>query len=361
MVRISLPTKQISYDIHIRAGVLNELGEIVMQLAPHKQCALMADSVVFDLYGKKLKENLSAAGYEVTSQTLPSGEDHKNLETVSNLYNTLLDKRFERKSPVIALGGGVAGDTVGFVASTYLRGVPFIQVPTTLLSMVDASVGGKVGVNVPQGKNLVGSFYQPHAVIIDPEVLGSLPEREFRAGLAECIKHGVLGDKELFEWTEKNLDKVLSKDTETIIPFLEKNVSLKAKVVMEDEKEQGVRALLNFGHTFAHAIEATSGYGVILHGEAVALGMIAASKLAVDIGLSETSVLDKVKDLVNRAGLPVSAKLAETEDLMSAMAHDKKVKDGKLRLVLPKQIGECIIKDDVPTQKVSDAWKEIRQ
>lgn len=358
VVNINLPHH--SYDITIEPGAIDRLGEITKALAPHHRAALLADETVFQIHGERAANALQQSDYQLTTATLPSGEDHKNLATVSKMYDVLLDHRMERRSPVIALGGGVAGDTVGFVASSYLRGVPFIQCPTTLLAMVDASVGGKVGVNVPQGKNLIGAFYQPHAVIMDPMLLQTLPPRELRCGLAECIKHGVIRDPQLFEWIGHNIANIQSLDPATMVELLQRNVQIKANVVMADEKEAGERAHLNFGHTFAHAIEATAGYGVIHHGEAVGLGMIAAARLAEDIGLCKSGVTDAISKLVNAVGLPTTADLVSTQELMDAMLLDKKVKNDRIRFVLPTKMGEVVIHDQAAPLYVSKAWEIIR-
>jgi len=247
----------------------------------------------------------------------------------------------------------------GFVAASYLRGVPFVQCPTTLLAMVDASVGGKVGVNVPQGKNLIGAFHQPVAVVIDPLTLQTLPPREVRCGMAECVKHGVIHDGELFDWIAHNLAKIQSLDPTTLTELIARNVAIKAAVVMEDEKESGVRAHLNFGHTFAHAIEATVGYGEIEHGEAVSLGMVAATKLAIDQGRCEADLLPRLGELLERIGLPTAAKLPDIEILMNAMRLDKKVADAKLRLVLPSRMGSVDVVSDTPDDAVIAAWQAI--
>jgi 3-dehydroquinate synthase len=307
-----------------------------------------------------VEDSLRSGAYEVVTHTIPSGESYKTLDTVRELYDVLLDAHMERRSPVIALGGGVTGDMAGFVAATYLRGVPFVQCPTTLLAMVDASVGGKVGVNVSHGKNLIGAFHQPHAVMIDPLVLKTLPAREIRCGLAECVKHGVIRDAELFNWTADNLDAILALDPQVMVELLRRNVQIKADVVMEDEKEIGVRAHLNFGHTFAHAIEATAGYGVIEHGEAVSLGMVAATTLAVERSLCPPQVLEQLAALLSSIGLPVRADLPDTPTLMNAMRLDKKVKDNRLRLVLPTRLGDVIIRNDIEDEAVAAAWEAIR-
>jgi 3-dehydroquinate synthase len=273
----------------------------------------------------------------------------------------LVEARLERKSPVIALGGGVITDTVGFIAATYLRGVPLIQCPTTLVAMVDASVGGKTGVNLAQGKNLVGCFYQPKLVVIDTSTLTSLPARELRCGLAECVKHAIIRDADLFDWTEQNLEAIIELDDAAILQLVERNVRIKAKVVMADEKEAGERAHLNFGHTFAHAIEATSGYGHYHHGEAVSLGMVAAVYVGVETGRIGADVLDRLMGLLNRIGLPTNAgDLAPTARLVEAMQFDKKVADGKLRLILLDKIGAVSIVDDTPADVISAAWDFLR-
>lgn len=357
-VPVTLPHQR--YDVLIEPGSLGQLGTLVRDLAPHDACALLGDVQVCGHHGSGALESLRAAGYRVTHSMIPAGERFKNLDTVRQMYEVLLTDRLERRSPVIALGGGVVGDTVGFIASTYLRGVPFVQVPTTLLAMVDASVGGKVGVNVPQGKNLIGSFYQPRGVIIDPLVLRTLPARELHAGLAECIKHAVIRDGSLLHFIEQNLHEVKAHNPAVLTELVRRNVAIKAAVVMEDEKENSVRAHLNFGHTFAHAIEATTDYTQFLHGEAVSLGMVAATKLAVDLGMCPAEVLKDLVRVLDAAELPVRAPLPLTPELMEAMKLDKKVKDSRIRFVLPTGMGEIVIRDDVPPAAVARAWESIR-
>jgi 3-dehydroquinate synthase len=275
------------YDVVIEPGALTRLGEVVRALAPAARAALFVDPAVRATHAPLARASLERAGYAVVEHALPGGEARKDLDAVRALYDVLLEHRLERRSPVIARGGGVTGDTVGFAAATYLRGVPFVQCPTTLLAMVDSSVGGKVGVNVPQGKNLIGAFHQPVAVIADTLALRTLPARELRCGLAECIKHAVIRDASLFAWTRANMSALLALDADALTELVARNVAIKAAVVTEDEKETGVRAHLNFGHTFGHAIEASVGYGAILHGEAVGLGMLAATTLAASAGLCD--------------------------------------------------------------------------
>jgi 3-dehydroquinate synthase len=358
VVPVELPHHR--YDIVIEPGLLEHIGERVYALAPHDRCALLADGRVLPLHGDALRTSLESAGYDPVVATIPPGEEEKSLSTVAGLYEVLLDHHLERGSPLIALGGGVTGDMVGFVAATYLRGVPFVQCPTTLLSMVDASVGGKTGVNLPQGKNLVGAFHQPIVVLIDPLMLGTLPARELRCGLAECIKHAVIRDAALFDYIGENLKAILQVNPAVLVELVRQNVEIKAAVVVEDEREKGVRAHLNFGHTFAHAIEVTSGYGHVQHGEAVGLGMLAASRTAAEFGLCAAALHDRLRELIEAAGLPVKTELAMDDELMRAMQLDKKAVGGRMRLVLPDRIGSVVIRDQVPESCVRAGWEAIR-
>ncbi len=361
MATVELILPHHRYDIRIAPGLLAELGTMVRERAPHDRAALIVDDKITDTHGRAGEVSLKAAGYNPLVTTMTAGEDHKNLATVESLYHKLLDERLERKSPVVTLGGGIVGDTGGFVAASYLRGVPFVQCPTTLLAMVDASVGGKVGVNMPQGKNLIGAFHQPVLVDLDTDTLKTLPKRDFICGLAECVKHGIIRDPELFNWIDANADKILGLDPETLVELVERNVRIKAKVVMEDEKEAGVRAHLNFGHTFAHAIEAGTEYGKYLHGEAVSLGMVAAARLAVQTGRCGASVVDQLVKLLEKLGLPTSANdLPATDKLVTIMRSDKKVADGKVRLVLPDRLGAVSIVNDTPGGAVASSWDSLR-
>ncbi|MEZ6189776.1 MAG: 3-dehydroquinate synthase [Phycisphaerales bacterium] len=358
-VELKLPHHR--YEVCIAPGLLSELGRLTRLNAPHDRATLIIDDKITDTHGQTATASMKAAGYNPLVATMISGEDHKNLATVEKLYHKLLDERLERKSPVVALGGGIVGDTGGFVAASYLRGVPFVQCPTTLLAMVDASVGGKVGVNMPQGKNLIGAFHQPVLVVIDTDTLKTLPRRELICGLAECVKHGVIRDPELFDWIDKNVDAILKLAPGVMVELVERNVRIKAAVVMEDEKESGVRAHLNFGHTFAHAIEAGTEYGKYLHGEAVSLGMVAATRLAVEQGRCDASLTDKLVALLNKIGLPTKAHdLPATDKLMAIMRSDKKVADGRVRLVLPDKLGAVSIVKDTPDAAVVKAWDSLR-
>ncbi|HTO68550.1 MAG TPA: 3-dehydroquinate synthase [Myxococcota bacterium] len=358
-VSIALPHHR--YDVVIEPGALARLGPQLRAVAPAGRALLVVDRAIAEKQGPPARASLESAGFEAVLVPFEGGEERKTLDTVRSLYDVLLAHRFERRSPLVALGGGVLGDTVGFAAATFLRGVPFVQCPTTLLAMVDSSVGGKVGVNVPQGKNLVGAFHQPVSVVADPLVLESLPARELRCGLAECIKHAVIADAELFAWTRDHMPALLAKEPAALVELVARNVRIKAAVVTADEKETGVRAHLNLGHTFGHAIEATVGYGRILHGEAVALGLLAAATLAAELGVAARGLRSEVEDVVARAGLPRRAELPDDERLLEAMALDKKVAAGKIRFVLPERVGAVVLRDGVAPAAVRAAWRSIRE
>jgi 3-dehydroquinate synthase len=299
------------------------------------------------------------AGIKPSFADIQAGEENKSLSTLLPVYDQFLSQRIERSTPVIALGGGVIGDMAGFVAATVLRGVPFVQVPTTLLAMVDASVGGKTGVDAKAGKNLIGAFHQPIAVLIDPGVLKSLPERELRGGLAECIKHEIIRDPDGFASLEHNINKALALDIEFLTALIAHNVAIKARVVEADPFERGERAHLNFGHTFGHAIESVSKFQYS-HGESVALGMAAASNLAKELGMIDEPSRQRIENLIKAAGLPTAGLTLPAQDVVNAMFFDKKVAGGKLRLILPKRIGAVVIRDDVPMQAVTDAVESLR-
>lgn len=358
VISISLPHH--SYDVVIQTNAIKEAGAYWPINLSSDKGVIFSDGAVSEIYGEPLKAAISGKP-GLSLIPFESGESKKTIETVTSLYSHAIKLGLERKHPIIALGGGVAGDLVGFVAATYLRGVPFVQVPTTLLAMVDASVGGKTGYNHPLGKNLIGAFKQPELVLIDPAVLNTLPEREFKSGLAECIKHGLLGNWALFEWMESAMPEILDLKDHALEKLIADNVKVKADIVQQDEKESGVRALLNLGHTFAHAIEVTSGYGTYKHGEAVALGCVAACFLAAESGMCSYEIYERAKSLFQKAGLPVSAQLASDADLMAAMRRDKKVQDGALRLVLPTGYGQAQIYDNIQEARILGAWKTIRK
>lgn len=358
-VTVDLP--QNAYDIRIEPGLLSSLGSLVREVAPHPKAAIVIDSALQFTLGPIAIRSLQEAGYDVTAAVMTADESHKSLDTYHHLLSTLLDARLERKSPVVALGGGITGDTTGFVAASYLRGVPFIQCPTTLLAMVDASVGGKTGINMPQGKNLVGAFHQPKRVIIDTDTLSSLPAMDLKSGLAECIKHGMIRDPDLFHWTHQYAGKILNLDSATLVELVQRNVAIKAGVVVEDERESGVRAHLNFGHTFAHAIESATGYTTYKHGQAVAIGMVAATKLASNLGLCQASIFDDLLAALRAVDLPTKAHtLPDNDTLLKAMRADKKVASGMVQLVLPTRIGEVVITGNASERDIATAWNGIR-
>src|SRR5688500_4714624 len=327
--------------------MINHVGERLAPLVRAKQAAIVFDANVLAHYRGSLLASLSDTFDRVIENTIPANEDHKTVETVHRLYDQILQHRIDRHTPVIALGGGVVGDMAGFLAATVLRGVPFVQVPTTLLAMVDASVGGKTGVNHAVGKNLIGAFHQPIAVFADTETLKTLPPRELRGGLAACIKHEIIRDANGFDRLERDVSKALSLDAAYLAERVAHNVAIKARVVEADPFERGERAHLNFGHTFGHAIENVSHYQYS-HGECVALGMAAASHLALELKMLDDASRRRIVALIEKAGLPARGMTLPVDDVVNAMAFDKKVKAGKVRFILPDRIGHVVIRDDVP-------------
>lgn len=330
-----------SYPILIGPDLLRQIGAKCARLRFAGRCAVISDQNVAALYGKIVLDSLQAAGFDPVLITVPAGETAKSLQTVQRCYDQLAHHRIERKSFVVALGGGVVGDLAGFVAATYLRGVGFVQVPTTLLAQVDSSVGGKVGVNLKAGKNLVGAFYQPRLVLCDLETLHTLPEREFRAGLAEVIKYGIIYDARLFGRIERNLERMLALSPSLLASVIARCCEIKADVVSQDETESGLRAILNFGHTIGHAIEAISGYGKYLHGEAISIGQVAAAKISVTAAGLPESDARRITNLFAAAKLPIRINLTakKRKCLLEAMQLDKKVSNGEIRFVLAEKIG----------------------
>ena len=339
---VQVPLGNRGYKIEVARDLLRGLGEHATSLQLGARCAIITDSNVGPIYGPAALSSLAQAGFTATTITIPAGEPAKSIKIVQSCYDQLAAQRLERKSFVVALGGGVVGDLAGFVAATYLRGIPFIQVPTTLLAQVDSSVGGKVGVNLKAGKNLVGAFYQPKQVLCDLATLDSLPDREFRAGLAEVIKYGIIYDADLFRRLERNHQLILERDPSILADIVARCCEIKAEVVGQDETESGLRAILNFGHTIGHGLEAISRYGKYLHGEAISLGQIAAAHLSQRIhGLSEEDV-QRIRKLFAAVGLPTRVRLSsqQREALSEAMRLDKKVAAGEIKFVLAKEIGK---------------------
>jgi 3-dehydroquinate synthase len=334
-----------SYPIYIESGLLNE-NSLLSQYIHGKRVCIVSNNIVEPLYLAALKSKL--ASFQVDEIILPDGEAQKSLANFDVIMSHLLEKGHGRDSTLIALGGGVIGDITGFAAACYQRGINFIQIPTTLLSQVDSSVGGKTAVNHPLGKNMIGAFYQPQAVFIDIDSLSTLPIREFNAGMAEVIKYGILGDGQFFTWLEDNSEKIKSGDKTTLIEMIETCCRCKADIVSADETETGVRALLNLGHTFGHAIEADQGYGKWLHGEAVATGMVLASKLSVALNLLEASDLRRIETLIAAFDLPLIApENMGFEEFICHMRRDKKNLAGVIRLIVPTAIGQSEMRDDI--------------
>jgi len=334
-----------SYPIYIDSGLLNE-NSLLSRYIHGKRVCIVSNTIVAPLYLATLKSKL--AGFQVDEIILPDGEAQKSLANFDVIMSHLLENRHGRDSTLIALGGGVIGDITGFAAACYQRGINFIQIPTTLLSQVDSSVGGKTAVNHPLGKNMIGAFYQPKAVFIDVDSLSTLPVREFNAGMAEVIKYGILGDAKFFTWLEDNSEKIKSGDKATLIEMIETCCRCKADIVSADETEKGVRALLNLGHTFGHAIEADQGYGKWLHGEAVATGMVLASKLSVALNLLEASDLRRIETLIAAFDLPLIApENMGFEEFICHMRRDKKNLAGVIRLIVPTAIGQSEMRDDI--------------
>lgn len=337
------------YPIFIGRDLLNERN-LVKDYIRGNQVMIVTNDLVNGLFGDKLTSLLSDVG-QVDLTVLPDGESHKDLATLNLVFDQLLTHRHNRTTTLVALGGGVIGDMTGFAAACYQRGVAFIQVPTTLLAQVDSSVGGKTGVNHPLGKNMIGAFHQPECVVIDTGVLRSLPDRELSAGLAEVIKYGLIADQAFFCWLEQNMDSLLKKNEDALAYAIERSCQIKAEIVGQDEKESGVRALLNLGHTFGHAIEAHQGYGSWLHGEAVGAGMVMACEMSVRLGWLGKSWCKRATDLIRQAGLPVGPPESMTsESFMAHMSVDKKVLNGGLRLILLKDCGSAEVTSDFDQQ-----------
>lgn len=341
-----------SYPIHVGAGLLEQADLIRSELGGGRAVVITND-VVAPLYGEKVRQLL---GDHFADQiVLPDGEAHKHLETISGIYDRLMAGKYDRKTTLVALGGGVVGDITGFAAATYQRGINFLQIPTTLLAQVDSSVGGKTGVNHPLGKNMIGAFYQPRCVLADTNTLQTLPLREIKAGLAEVIKYGLIIDAEFFQWLEDNHEEVLALAPEKLMHIIRTCCEIKADVVARDERESGIRALLNLGHTFGHAIETFSGYGNLLHGETVAMGMVMAADLSHRKGWIDAESARRVRDVLEQSyGMPVVPPADITEEhYLELMASDKKAEAGKIRFVLLQAIGKAIVTADVEQSLLS--------
>jgi 3-dehydroquinate synthase len=356
-VALGSAPRERSYPIHIGGGILSQ-PELFLKRLPQKRVAVVSNTTVAPLYMETLRSALGSHGVVSVPIVLPDGEEYKNWQTLNLIYDALLAHRCERGTSIIALGGGVVGDLAGFAAATYLRGVPFFQVPTTLLAQVDSSVGGKTGVNHPLGKNMIGAFYQPRAVIADTATLDTLPDRELRAGIAEIIKYGLIRDPAFLEWLEENIGGILARDAGILAEAIGRSCINKAEIVEADEYEGGVRALLNLGHTFGHAIENAMGYGVWLHGEAVAAGTILAAELSQRMRLIDSADVERIRRLYVRAGLPCGAPNLGAAEYLRLMGLDKKVEGGKMRFVLLESIGKATVRSDVSANMLTAILQE---
>ena len=343
-----------SYPIHIGSGILSR-SELILSHIKQKKVVVVPNTTVAPLYLEMLRSTLEKGGISMLPVVLPDGERYKTWETLNLIFDALLGAKCERNTTLIALGGGVIGDMGGFAAACYQRGMPFIQVPTTLLSQVDSSVGGKTAINHPLGKNMIGAFYQPKLVLADISTLDTLPDRELKAGLGEVIKYGLIRDPEFHDWLEANLEKLLARDKEALAYAVYRSCANKAEVVAADERESGERALLNLGHTFGHAIETGLGYGEWLHGEAVAAGTLIAAELSRLMGWIDEEAVARIENIFVRAGLPVRSPPLGVDRYLELMSHDKKVQDGKLRLVLLREIGKAEVSDAATTAQIAAA------
>ena len=360
MKDIPITLKDGSYSILVDSGILDSVAGLLKKKSLGNRYVIISDYAVGKLYGKQLEKSMKDSGLAVSLLTFPSGEEHKTLQTYGKLQEQLFEFGCDRRSCVIALGGGVVGDVAGFVAATYMRGIAFVQIPTTLLAMVDASVGGKTGVDLETGKNIVGAFHQPSLVCIDPSLLGSLDDSEIRNGLAECIKHGCITDNSLLDFIESNIDAILAKDVSVLAELIARNCAIKAEVVMEDEKESGKRKILNYGHTLGHALEAEIGYGKISHGVAVALGMVAAARLSVAKGMLSQEECDRQTSLLKKIGFDILLGDVSVAQLISLMKKDKKMVDGRLRFVLLEGLGKATFDVDVTEDEIKSVLKGMK-
>ncbi len=356
-VGISTESSQYNYPIYIGSNLLREHHLIIPHLN-QKKVAIVTNTTVAPLYLDRLTRVLEKNEVNSIPVILPDGEEYKNLETLNQIFNTLLTNQCERNTTIIALGGGVIGDLAGFAAATYMRGVPFIQIPTTLLAQVDSSIGGKTGINHDLGKNLVGAFYQPRMILADSITLDTLPRREFISGIAEIIKYGLIRDHLFFEWLEKNMSRLLARENKVLEEAIERSCKNKVEVVAADEREHGIRAILNLGHTFGHAIENVMGYGTWLHGEAVAAGTVLAAKLSERMHLIGNTEVERIKKIYSQAGLPTIVPDLDTKKYLNLMGRDKKVESGNIRFILLKSIGNATVCSDVPINILTEMLEE---
>jgi 3-dehydroquinate synthase len=354
MRKLTVNLAERSYEILVGSGLLED-ESLLSRVLTQGRVAVVTNTTVAPLYLGQVTRMLNALGREIVTVVLPDGEHYKDWQTLNLIFDALLGASCERETTLLALGGGVVGDMAGFAAACYQRGMPFVQLPTTLLSQVDSSVGGKTAINHPLGKNMIGAFYQPRLVLADIATLATLPARELSAGMAEVIKYGVIRDVEFFAWLESNVEGLMAREVGLLEEAVLRSCRHKAEIVANDEREAGDRALLNLGHTFGHAIEAGMGYGVWLHGEAVAVGMLMAAELSCLLGGLKREEVGRLEALLTRSGLPIRGPELAVDRYVELMQHDKKVSKGKLRFVLPKAIGAATVTGDVPPQLVEQA------
>ena len=360
-IKIDLKEEKRDYEIVIGGGLLDSLAEYIGRVYAGKKIFLVSDENVIKFYGDRIKGVLSGAGYSLTSFILPAGEEAKTSPYLKRGYDYLLEQNFSRDNLIVAFGGGVVGDLAGFLAATFMRGIPFVQIPTTLLAQVDSSVGGKTAINHPWGKNLIGAFYQPKMVIIDPELLRTLSTRELRTGLAEVLKYGFIVDRGLLEYLDSHREEIFNLETGPLSRIIHKSCNIKARIVREDEKEKGQRALLNFGHTIGHALEAVTDYKKYTHGEAIAIGMAAAAELSYRVSGLDREEVDYLKKLLSDYGLPLSCQHGENlDEVYERLFFDKKVQNDSLRWILLKELGEAYIDDRVDNKIVREVLEGIR-
>ncbi len=349
--KIHVPIDNNFYEVTIKAGLLSEIGNRLVELGikSTRKILIVSNQEIANLFGNILLNNLKENNYSAKIFIIKAGEKFKNISTLNEIYDAAFEYGMERGSLMIALGGGIVGDITGFASSTWLRGLDYIQIPTTLLSMVDSSVGGKTGVNHPKGKNLIGAFNQPKAVFIDTDTLKTLPTREFNAGMAEIIKYGIIRDEELFEYLENefNLRNIVNLENQSLVKIIKDSVKIKSNIVSEDEKEKGIRAYLNYGHSFGHVIENLCGYGEYLHGEAISIGMRIAGEIAFSKGLWKKEETTRQNNLIKRYGLPIEVPTLNKSDVVRILMGDKKVQEGKMRFILPNKIGKVSIYTDI--------------
>ena len=360
MIRLPVHLGARSYSIDIGRGTLSGVARLLKSLGAGERVAVVTDSHVGPLYADAVTNALTAAGFTSRVFTVASGERSKSVHALKELWDGFVALDMDRDATVIALGGGVVGDLAGFAAATYMRGVRCVQIPTTMLACVDSSVGGKTAINLESGKNLVGAFHQPAAVLIDPSVLDTLPKRELRAGLAEVIKCGVIMDEAFFGWIEANIEKLLQLRAAATAKAIRRCCELKAGIVVLDERESDRRAILNYGHTVGHALETLTRYEDLIHGEAIAVGMVVASRVAERLGMTTSEVTARQKVLLERTGLATTVKGPQTSEILETMRHDKKTRGGKLTMVLPSRIGEVKLVEDVRAEVVREVLEESR-